>query len=78
MDGNWNDMLETLASAPAGAAGTFEEGGVVKAESWIVRASALALCARGHGAGSDAAMSGWVVLRSVTARHGIHMYIGKL
>lgn len=61
VDESWNGMLEALASAPAGGDGTFEEGGVVTAESWIARASALALCARDHGANSDAAMSGWVV-----------------
>lgn len=53
VDGTWGEMLK----APACADVASEEGELVTAESWVSRAAALALCARGSGAGSDAAMS---------------------
>lgn len=70
MDQDWQDMMETLDNAPVGPGGTVG-GGLVTAESWMARASALALCARDDGAGSDAALSGWVVFQSVIPKeHG--------
>lgn len=58
VDEAWESMLKALkASADAATDGGEGEGGRVTPESWIARASALALCARDSGAESDAAMT---------------------
>lgn len=60
VDEAWDGMLEALkveASASSDTDSTFEEGGLVMPESWMARASALALCVRSSEVISDAAMS---------------------
>lgn len=60
VDEVWDGMLKALnvaASASTDADRTFDEGGLVTPESWMARASALALCVRDSGVISDAAMS---------------------
>lgn len=63
MDEAWSGLLKTLVSAnapgPAGVAIEEDEGEgeFASTEAWIARASALALCARDAGEGSNTAMS---------------------
>ncbi|CAM9327755.1 unnamed protein product [Ectocarpus sp. 12 AP-2014] len=60
VDEAWDGMLEALsvaASASTDPDRTVDEGGLVTPESWMARASALALCVRDSGLISGAAMS---------------------
>ena len=61
VDKAWDEMQGALAAAATSASAEAESdagsGQEVTRRSWIARASALALCARDSGAGSDSAMT---------------------
>ncbi|CAN0164076.1 unnamed protein product, partial [Ectocarpus sp. 8 AP-2014] len=75
VDEAWDGMLGTLneaASASTDPDRTVDEGGLVTPESWMARASSLALCVRDSGLISDAAMS-----RSMEAFRSYRRYGGS-
>lgn len=60
VDRAWDEMQGALAAAASASAETESDAGggqEVTRQSRIARASALALCARDSGAGSDSAMT---------------------